>query len=198
MCSGRHLRRVFCAPGSVTGGCFVFHLISSRSKVLAGIGHSGAVPLDRCPHKTISSSNCPLRIRSRARFWQSPRLGLLLLACRWWSGLLSRRWLCRRIFLRRSFRCCGGLFVLRGLIHRQVFPHFLQPLWADAPDGLKVIHALKRAIGLSRLKDFVRSCGADAGHLLEFCRRGSVQVDGVQRRFLLGTEILRRPEHKDR
>jgi len=88
---------------------------------------------------------------------------------------------------------------LRGfIIDCQVFPHFIEPRWANASNGLEVIHAFERAVGFSRLEDFIRGDGANTWNLLEFLSGGRIEVDGVQRRFLLGTKILRRPEHKDR
>jgi hypothetical protein len=91
----------------------------------------------------------------------------------------------------------GWFLIVSRLVNGQIFPHLFQPFGADAFDSSQIIHTLERAIGFTRLKDFVCGRGPNARHLLQFRGAGGVQVDGVRRRFLLCIEILRRPEHKD-
>jgi hypothetical protein len=97
----------------------------------------------------------------------------------------------------RGSRSLGTeLLVLPGIPHGQVFPHLVEFLWAHAPDRLQIIQALECAIRFSSLKDFFFAVeGPDTRHLLQFLGVGGIQVDRVQRRFLLCRQILGRPEH---
>ncbi len=120
-----------------------------------------------------------------------------MLAGGWWGCLRGRR------RGHPGFVCCYGLGLGRIAVglwrsaNSQVLAHFLQPVRANAANRLQVIDTLESAVGLSRLQDLVSSGRADARNLLQFRGCSGIQVDGVQRWFLLRVNALRRPEHKD-
>lgn len=73
--------------------------------------------------------------------------------------------------------CVGG--GLRSC-DRQILPHFVHFLGADAADGGEVVDTFEGAVGFAHLEDFVGGNRTDPRHLLQLRGTGGVDVDGLR------------------
>lgn len=77
----------------------------------------------------------------------------------------------------------------------QIFPHFLNFFWPDAANGEQIVDVFEGAVGFAHLQDFVGGHRADAGHLLQLCGAGGIDVDRAGGRLFLGQRMRRQKQH---
>jgi hypothetical protein len=96
--------------------------------------------------------------------------------------------------LRRFRGICGTRrgrrgFGRVGVSDRQIFPHFVEALLADAANGQQIVHTFERPVRLAHLQDFLRRRGANSWHLLKLFGTRRIDIDGLRwRLFLPSTE----------